>query len=304
VSLPPIKVTQSYINWTLASNRGIMAHLYQFQSLAGVNDYFTDFDIDISYGGNTYKSSSLRFETLRRKLDIGMAVDEQQLRIWASPTDTLFGGAFLTGVESGVLDGATIVRSRIVWQYNTGNIASDILQVPIGVFVLFTGYMSSVQTAGASHVDFKVKSPLQKLQTNMPRNYYQAPCLWQLFSTGCTLNKISYAIGGTVGAGPTLTSIPVNGGISPWQGADGLPYYSYGRLFFNTGVNAGLQVFVDSNDAGRLYLAYPLNALPSAGDSITYYPGCSKSYNTCATKYANQAHFRGFDKVPPISVSV
>lgn len=305
MSLPPgLKVNQAYITWSLGTNRGIMGHLYQFTSATGVNDYFTDLDIDITYTGNLYKSGSLRFEGLQRKLSVGLAVDEQSLKIWAAPTDTLFGANFLANVEQGLLDGAVIVRSRIIWPFATGNVAVDVQNPPIAVWALFTGYMSAVTEGSASYIAFKVKSALVKLNVNMPRNYFQPGCLWTLYDAHCKLIKTAYAGSGTVAAGVTSIAIPVSGGITPTTGADGLPYYAQGRLLFTSGVNNGLQVLIDTNDAGSVYLAYPLNQLPSAGDTFRFYPGCSKSFNTCGTKFSNTANFRGYDKVPPVMVSM
>ena len=298
-----LKVSRQFIAWLLQSNRAIMGHLYQFTSNSGANDYFTDLDIDVNYGGHVWKSDSLRFEGLQRKVNIGLSVDEQTLKVWASPTDTLFGSNFLSGAEQGLLDGATIVRYRIVWAFVTGNAASDVALAPLAVWTLFTGYTSAIAKGGASHIEFKVKSALTKLNVNMPRNYYQPGCLWTLFDAGCTLVKASFAVTGTVAAGPTANVIPVSGGIAIATGADGIQQYQQGRLQFTSGVNSGLQVLIDNNDASNLYLAYRLNAVPSAGDTITFYPGCSKAYTTCSLKYSNQANFRGFDKVPPIMVS-
>ena len=298
------KVSAGYISWSMAANRGIMGHFYTLISATGVQNNFTDLDIDINYNGAVWVSNSLRFEGLQRKLGIGTSVDEQNLRIWASPNDTLFGSNFLSGAEQGLLDGATIVRARAVWTFVTGNAALDITQPPLAWWTLFTGYMGGISAGGASHIDFKVRSALHKLDVNMPRNYYQPGCLWTLFDSNCTLSKAAYGISGTVGSGANSNTIPVSGGIATAIGADGIAQYAQGRLLFTSGVNSGLQVVIQSNDASNLYLTYLLNNVPSAGDSITYYPGCSKAFNTCQNKYANQANYRGFDKVPPVMVSV
>src|ERR1700685_2633105 len=118
MALPPnLKVSYAYIQWLLETNRGIMFHLYQFTSAAGANDYFTDADLDINWNGQTWKSGSLRFEGLQRKISVGLAVDEQNLKIWAAPTDTMFGANFLEGAEEGLLDGVVIVRYRLIWQF-------------------------------------------------------------------------------------------------------------------------------------------------------------------------------------------
>ena len=305
MSLPPnLAVNSTYINWILTSNRGIMGHLYQFTSATGTNDYFTDLDLDISYNSQTWKSSALRFEGFGRKLAVGLAVDEQSVKVWAAPTDTLFGANFLSGVEEGLLDGAIIVRYRVIWPMVTGNVANDVALTPIAVWPLFTGYTSIIGKGGSSHIEMKVKSALVKLNVNMPRNYYQPGCLWTLFSAGCALTKSHYTVASNIGAGPTLTTIPISGGVPTPTGADGLPNYQQGRLLFTSGVNNGLQVLIDNNDSTNLYLAYPLNALPSAGDNLNYWPGCSKTYATCTSKWANEANWRGFDKVPPIMVSM
>lgn len=304
MSLPPnLKVNSTYINWVLGTNRGIMGHLYQFTSVANVNDYFTDLDTDIVYNGQTWKSGSLRFEGLQRKVAVGLSVDEQSLKIWASPTDTLFGSNFLTGAEQGLLDGAVIRRYRAIWAFVTGNAAVDVQSLPIGIWPQFTGYTSIITKGGSSHIEMKVKSALVKLNVNMPRNYYQPGCLWTLYDTGCTLNKSSFTTAQVISSATTLAIAPV-GGISPVNGADGIPNYAQGTLLFTSGVNNGLQVLIDKNDATNFFLAYPLDQAPSPGDDINVSFGCSKSFNTCSVKYSNTANFRGFDKVPPIMVSV
>ena len=300
----PIKVSSDYIKWLLATNRGIMGHLYQFTSATGVNDYFTDLDFNVNYDGVVWKANSLRFEGMARKLQVGLDVDEQTVKIWAKPTDTLFGALFLPGAEQGLLDGAIIQRSRIVWQFQTGNAAYDTTLAPIAVWVLSTGYTSQIAKGGLSHIELKVKSALHKLEVNMPRNYYQPGCLWTLFDAGCTLVKSAFKVTGTVGSSPTSRVIPVSGGIATPVGADGIASYAQGRLLFTSGVNNNLQVLIDNNDTNNLYLAYLLDEVPSAGDTFNYYPGCSKAFNTCDLKYSNKANFRGFDKVPPVMLSL
>lgn len=301
---PPLGLPPAYLHFLTCCDRAIMAHLYQFTTVGGVQDYFTDFDVDIVYNNVRWKSTGLRFEGLQRKVGVGVSVDEQTLKIWASPVDTMFGAVFLTGAEEGLLDGALVVRKRIVWEFVSGNVAQDVKNPPLFVWTMFTGFMSQIVKGGVAHVEFKVKSALLKLNVNMPRNYYQPGCLWTLYDSGCTLSKASFGVSSTIGSVVGTTAIAPTGGVSPNVGADSLAYFAQGRLLFTSGVNSGLQVLIDWNDGTYLYLAYPLSTLPSPGDSITYYPGCSKSFNTCQAKFNNQANFRGFDKVPPVFVSV
>ena len=198
-----------------------------------------------------------------------------------------------------------ITRYRAVWKVVTGNLLYDITHNdPFRVFTMFTGYTSKIEKGGQTKIEIKVKSPLVKLELNMPRNYYQPGCIWTLFDSGCTLLKSAFATSGAVTGTPTTIGIPVLGGISPELGADGIYYYAQGRILFTSGVNNGLLTLINYNDTVNLYLAYPLNATPSPGDTFTYYPGCSKSFNTCNLKFDNSVNFRGFDKVPPIAISI
>jgi uncharacterized phage protein (TIGR02218 family) len=298
-----LKVPYNYIQWILQTNRGIMAHLYQFTSVTGAQDYFTDFDTDIIYGGQTWKSNSLRFEGMSRKLSVGINVDAQTIKIWASPTDTLWGSAFLAGAEQGLMDGAVVVRSRAIWPFVTGNAAADVQNTPLAVWPLSTGYVSTIDKGGASHVEVKITSALSRLNVNMPRNYWQPGCGWTLFDAGCTLIKADFAITGTISAVLDNSTLSIAGGLEA-TGPDGNPNLAQGRLLFTSGVNNNFQTLIDTNDDTNIYLAYPLSDLPSVGDNVTFYPGCSKTYNTCSNKWGNQANFRGFDKVPPVMVSV
>ena len=297
----------SFINVLLTGNRQwIIGHLFTFTSASGLKDYFTDLDADVNYGGNVYKSGSLRIQGLRMKLAVGVNVDEQEVVIWASLTDTLFGGNFLTGMAEGIMDGGTIARDRIVWANNTNDVSQDILQPPVAVWRMFLGYMSTIDKLGRGSVNFKMKSPLVKLNIQMPRNFYQPDCGWSLFDEGCTLEKANFVVLGVVGS-PTnepLIRIPVSGGVSPNVGADSLPYFQGGRIVFTSGVNDGLETTLDSNDAQALYVAYPLSAAPAPGDTFNAYPGCSKTFQTCQLKFNNLFNIRAFDKVPPVFVAV
>lgn len=297
-----LKVSYDFIRFIQGQNRCVMAHLYKFVSQAGAVDYFTDLDTDVIWSNQTWKSGSLRIEGLKRKVGIGLSVDEQSVKIWAAPTDTLWGGNFLTNAQQGALDGALITRYRAVWNLTTGIAANDVAAGPMAVWVMQTGYMSTIDKGGVSHIELKIKSPLVKLDVNMPRNYYEPGCNWTLFDAGCTLLKASFTVNGTIGPAPSLSILPIVGGLTQF-GADGLGNYVQGRILFTSGANSGFLTLINNNDASNLQLAYPLENPVVAGDTVQFWPGCSKSFNTCKLKFANDPNFRGFDKVPPVVVS-
>lgn len=297
-----LKVSRQYIAWVLATNRGIMGHLYQFTSVTGVVDTFTDLDIDINYDNAVWKSDSLRFEGMQRKIAVGTNVDEQTLKIWADSQDTLFGASFPEAVQQGLLDGAQIVRLRAIWPFTSGIVSEDVQLQPLAVWPLFTGYVAKIVKGGITHVELQVKSALNRLTVNMPRNYYQPGCNWTLFSQGCTLVQSDFTQTASIALYGNQ-SLLLTGGVPNPNGADGISTYCQGRVLFTSGVNTGLLTMCDANDSSSLHLAYPLNQAPTAGDTIQFWPGCSKSFQTCSLKFANQNNFRGYDKVPPIMVS-
>ena len=301
-----LSVDHPYVRAVLrdGERRWIIGHLYTFTSVTGEVERFTDLDLDVTHLGETYRANALRIEGLRMKLAVGVSVDEQDVAIWASPFDTLFGANFLVGMANGLMDGGTIARDRLVWAPETGDVSLDVRRPPAAGWRMFLGYVSSIERVGRASIHFKVKSPLVRLNADMPHNYYQPGCLWALFDSGCTLQKSVFAGNFTVVSASqrriVVTAIPTV------TGGDGLPYYQRGRLLFFDGVNAGLETTIDTNDSVSFYLAYPLdlNLVPSPGDSMMAVPGCSKTFNTCQKKFNNINNFRGFDLVPPVFVSL
>jgi hypothetical protein len=288
----------------LQSGRFLIAELYTFNLALGVSDYFTSLDMDVLYNGVTYKSKSLRIEGLHFKLGIGTSVDEQTLKISAYPSDVLAGGNFFTSVLDGALDGCFVARDRAFWTPTTGYPYLDYGAAPALVVRLFYGPVSTVTKAGRTHAEIKVKSPLNLLNLDMPRNYYTPGCLHTLFDSGCTLVKAFFGKAGKVGASPTTLVIPWSGGVNPVTGGDGLDYYAQGRVQFLNGPNENVQFAIGDNDGNNLYLQHPMDVLPNVGDDFIAYAGCTKTLNTCTAKFSNQAHFRGFPLIPPVYVSV
>lgn len=298
----------NYITMLQTHRQFLFAELYQIELRDGVKDYFCDLDIPtgITYNGNLYKSTTLRFEGLRQKISVGFEVDEQELKISAYPGETLASVEFFEGVWRGLLDGATITRFRAFWVPATGTPFGDFSTIPIEVLNLFVGKVSTITKIGRTHVELKVKSPLSVLQANMPRNTYQPSCQWTLYDAGCKVNRALFTSSFTVG------SIGANGQhvhpavlpIAPVTGADGHPFYGLGRMRFTSGILSGQQFMIGTNDANFFSLMFPLPDLPSPGDTFDASAGCTKAEATCEAKFNNLINFRGFNRVPPIVVSV
>jgi uncharacterized phage protein (TIGR02218 family) len=246
--------------------------------------------VTFTYDGNTFLASSILVDGLKYKAAVGLEVDQQQITVAARSTDTISGGApFLQSLRDGAFDGCEIERDRVFFSDKIGGTA-------IGAVTLFKGRLGTVDQIGRTSAKLTVNSDLVLLDIDMPRNLYQPTCLHTLYDSGCTLVKNAFGTNGTVGTGSTAS-------IINWSSANII--YQQGSITFTSGVNAGVTANVNSAIAATsLTLGYPLQSLPSAGDTFTVYQGCDHTAATCLAKFNNLANFRGFPYVPPPQMAI
>lgn len=75
-------------------------------------------------------------------------------------------------------------------------------------------------------------------------------------------------------------------------------YFSFGKVTFVSGDNAGLSMEVKEFRAKRFALALPMPYAISPGDTYTAVMGCDKRFFTCASVFANGINFQGEPHVP------
>ncbi len=289
----------------LRAGRFLMGELYTFYLADGTQDHFTSLDFAINYNGVIYKANSILISGLKFKLSVGVDVDEQEIKIAAYPWNTLAGGAFFSSVLDGALDGAYMARDRAFWAPTTGIPAVDYQAAPALVVRLSYMRVSTITKGGRTWVELKLKSPMVLLNIDMPRNYYQPGCLHTLYDSGCKLSKAAFGRGGKVGSsGLGQDTVPWAGGVVSPTGGDSLPTYAQGRLLFLNGPNENAQFSVANNDSNFLYLTQPMDVLPNVDDDFIAYAGCSKTLNTCIGKFNNGINWRGYDKIPPVYISL
>ncbi len=222
---------------------------------------------------------------LKLKQTVGVDIDEQQIDIAFKPTSTIAGLPWPVAVREGRFDGATFNRARVVMA------APGTAPIANALVTMFHGEVATVDNIGRLTCRMTVKSMLNKLAIDMPRDIWQPSCLNTLYDGLCTVSKSANAASGTVGASPTLTFIP-------WSGsAEGV--YDQGTVTFEGGANVGISRTVRQSTPAGLTLQRPLDYLPAAGDSFVVYKGCDKTTATCAGRFNNLANFRGFPFVPP-----
>jgi hypothetical protein len=299
----PIYETSSGATLALLQSRAfVYADLYTFTLPSGPVLRYSAGDLDIGYGGNSWSSKSVRFDTDSSKATahwkIGLDVDTWQVVVYPRPIDELTGAAWpdtigstpwLRAAVGGALDGALVTVDRAYFPSWPAPQAIPI--APTGVLRIFAGRVAEVD-CGRSGAVISVNSHLELLNIQMPRNLYQAGCSHTLFDAGCTLVEANFSITGSVAAGSSQSTI-VSTAVTP--GGSGT--YALGRVLMTSGANTGFGRSVRRWSGGVLTLMAPFYFPIETGDSFTAWPGCDKQFATCQA-FSNQANFGGQRFIP------
>jgi len=266
-----------------SSQTFVMADLYTITLVSGTVVRYTDSSIDLTVSGNTFLSSGPIFKRSRVRIMVGTEVDTLEVTISALPTNLLAGVPWLQAIRNGALDGATLRLDRFL-----SDVWTDTSRGAINNW--FTGRVAPV-SVGRSTAKIEVKSDLELLNVQMPRNLYQPGCVHTLYDAGCTLSKGSFSTSSAVASGSTV--VKINCALAQAAG-----YFDLGTLSFTSGVNNGVTRSIKSYTPGVFNLSLPLFQACTNGDTFTAYLGCDKTQATCTTKFNNLVNFRGFPFIP------
>ena len=274
----------------------VKAELYDLTLLSGVTVRFTDYDLPLTVGANTYLSNVV---VTRGALVQKGGIQSQTLDLELSPQVdavsplTIAGLPFLQAVLQGYLDGAHVTMYKVFMQ-DVDNVVT--VNTNGEAVKWFVGQVSTA-VAGRQKAKITVESDLALLAVQMPRRVLQPACSHQFCDTGCTLALATYTFSGTVSAtGPNgLTSF-----TSGLTQADS--YFDLGYVKFTSGANSGLSSTIKqfTHTNGVVQLVAPLPNVPATGDTFSVVAGCDKQLTTCKTKFAadNSSHFGGFPFIP------
>ena len=252
---------------------------------------------------------------------LGLEVDEMQITL--APVDTdgttdrgqtpTLPAPLLTVGHNGGLDRALVTVWR-AFAPGPGPTFADLVPVdpnaassamlrrytPVGAIKRFVGYVAGVDVDDIA-VTLTVRSGLDLLNQPFPRYVYRVGCVWDLYSSGCGVQKAAWTQGGAVTAGSTrfrISATPTShsGAAAFDQQAEG--FYNEGVLQCLDGPNAFVRRGIKIHRGGKFTLVRPLPYAPAPGNRITVAPGCDKSFATCNLKFGNAPHFRGFPAIP------
>jgi uncharacterized phage protein (TIGR02218 family) len=261
----------------------VMIDLYTIKLVSGQVLYYTSADISVTWNGHVYTALGPKITRDQIKLILGVQVDQLDVTFFPDTTDTINGQLFLWQVQAGLFDGAWFSLDRLF--------ATSYSTTPTGSVSMFQGLVADC-VVGRTSAKLTIKSPLDLLNSYLPRTTYQAGCTHNLFDAGCTLSSSAFAVSGSVIA-PAPVAASINCSLNQPAG-----WFTLGYLTYTSGVNNGLSRGISYYVPGNIYFSYPFPAAPAVGDTFTAYPGCDKQQNTCTSKFNNLAHYRGFPYIP------
>jgi uncharacterized phage protein (TIGR02218 family) len=239
---------------------------------------------------HTFANTGPPFIRSETKLVRGLQVGTLTLTINARQgIDTVAGVSWPQAAATGVLDGATVCLEKII--------APSFTDMSNGTLIQFLGFVGIAKPT-RNAVELEVRSPIDRLQAQFPRNVYQPTCVHTLFDAGCTLAKASFTITGTIAAGSTkrVLNVTVPGMPGPQTG-----FYSLGTFYITSGPNAGItKTILTHVQATPIVITLQTNLpyQPTVGDAFAITAGCDKTMPTCSTKFSNLQHFRGYPFIP------
>jgi len=268
----------------------VMADLYTIALASGQVLRYTDAGLQIFYAGQNYSASGPLIKRTGVRAVRGIEVDTLNVTFTAGMDDTLFGEPLLPFIAGGGFDGATLNLVRAFM--------ADWRSPVVGTVTRFIGRVAEVDPADREQATVTVKSPIELLDTKVPRGVYQPSCLRTVYSADCGVNRALFETVGVVQDGST--ALRVNSNVPATQG-----WFDQGVIRFVNGANAGVTRTVRRFTAdGAVTMILGLPGVPVAGDQFLIYPGCPRTLDACTNKFGNRARYRGMPFIPVAETSV
>ncbi len=269
----------------------LSADCFDFVLVGGTHLRLTTWLRDLTFGGNVYSSAKPWIKRSKWSVVNTMTVATMDVSITANNLSFNGGAQLKTQMHNGLFDGATCQLTRVFML--TPDDATT-----LGGIDLFGGDVGGIDITGLTSV-LKIKSKINRLDMQAPRNFFKSGCLHGFCDPGCTLARASFTTSHTVGSSPAPTRFFI-----PWDSAPADPTkFVGGTIAFTDAANAGSRRNIAECDSSGIFFVYPLNYDAVAGDGFTAFEGCDKTFNggsaQSCTARSNTQHYRGFEFTPP-----
>jgi len=263
----------------LKTNEFLMADLYTFTLRDNTVYRYTNYDIDLTWGGNKYLKKGLLIQRSGVSIVTGIQVDSLNIKINAGDDSFYNDVNFFKLLANGGLDGATLQLKRLFF--------TDPLS-PVGDVWIFSGRVSEVATT-RFEANITINSDLELLNIQMPKNLYQPSCIHAVYDTGCAASK-NY-----------VNLIVLNGGSNRIINAN-IPqsagWFNEGIIEFLSGANAGVTRTIKTHLTNQIEVTLTLPNVVQAGDTFRLLAGCDRTMTTCKAKFNNLSNYRGYPYLP------
>lgn len=263
----------------------LRADLYTFSLKNGSVLRFTDADINLPIGGNTFISGPGISRT-KTKQTTGLTVDMVQVTISDDGSTLVNGKPILHQIRNGVFRGATVKIQKLFLASWT-----DLTPPPVDWFDGIVG-APSVDNLTAS---FEVRAMTEVLNKQMPSDIHQDTCNNDLFDAVCGANRASFTFTGSAGTVTDRKAFVLSGVSQPDH------YFTFGKAWFTNGANAGQPPRTVKKYIGgsvEVFQPFPYDIAP--GDVCVIEAGCDKLYEGGCAKFGRQS--TGFQATPFIPI--
>jgi uncharacterized phage protein (TIGR02218 family) len=256
-----------------------LARCWRIVRSDGVTFGFTDHDLPLVFDGTTFEPES-GFTASELHSSSDLSVDAQD-------AEGVLRSDRIT--ETDILDGRWDNAEVEVWRVNWSDTSQRVL--------LRRGAIGQIRRGRLAFVA-EVRSLAHVLAQTVGRTF-QATCDAQIGDARCglDLDGPSYRGNGAVTATARDRAF-VAAGLGGFAGG----WFTLGTIEWTSGANAGRRIEVaDHGVSGEIatiaLLEAPVRPI-AIGDAFVIRAGCDKRLETCRTKFANVANFRGFPHIP------
>ena len=240
---------------------------------------FTDHDRSLTFGGTEFEPES-GFAASELRAGVDLAVDAQD-------AEGVLSSDRIT--ETDILDGRWDDAEVEVWRVNWRDVGERVLMRRGAIGQIRRGKLAFAA---------EVRSLAHVLGQTVGRTF-QATCDAALGDVRCGVDVDDAAFRG---AGSVTALVGDRGFTASGLGGFAAGWFALGTLDWTSGANAGrrAEVVGHTRDGGIVtitLLEAPVRPV-TAGDDFTIRAGCDKRIETCGSKFANVANFRGFPHIP------
>lgn len=258
------------------STNYLMADIWKIELSNGTVLLYTNADINLTVGGETYIANDVLCDGGKVSWETGLTVgtDEITMRPNQGPSPSLVGTVpYNVAIPGGLFDRAKIMRSRLfmtTWGDTTP-----------GAIILFVGEVTNPKIS-QNIVTMQSSDLRNLLNVYMPSRQYQPTCPFVFGDSNCGFDRSTIAVNSSV---ISSTGSLINCSLSQAAGA-----FNNGTIKFTSGQNAGQFRSVKSWIPGTVQVVAPFPVPPLPGDTFTITPGCTKNFSGATSSFAATAN--------------